>query len=78
MAALMTSVIDNTGKVSEYILSCRQMGIEILPPDINKGEGDFSVEGKAIRYALTAVQTSDRCAGCFYPPEGSSDKSGGV
>ena len=56
MAALMTSVIDNTGKVSEYILSCRQMGIEILPPDINKGEGDFSVEGKAIRYALTAVK----------------------
>ena len=56
MAALMTSVIDNTGKVSEYILTCRQMGIEILPPDINKGEGDFSVEGNAIRYALTAVK----------------------
>ena len=56
MAALMTSVIDNTGKVAEYILTCRQMGIEILPPDINKGEGDFSVEGKAIRYALRAVK----------------------
>ena len=39
MAALMTSVIDNPGKVAEYIYSCRQMGIEILPPDINKGEG---------------------------------------
>ncbi|MFQ9345219.1 MAG: hypothetical protein ACLR2O_06065 [Coprococcus sp.] len=38
MAALMTSVIDNPGKVSEYIYSCRQMGIKILPPDINKGE----------------------------------------
>ena len=56
MAALMTSVIDNPGKVSEYILSCRQMGIEILPPDINKGEAGFSVAGKAIRYALTAVK----------------------
>ena len=56
MAALMTSVIDNPGKVSEYILSCRQMGIEILPPDINKGEAGFSVAGRAIRYALTAVK----------------------
>ena len=56
MAALMTSVIDNPGKVSEYILTCRQMGIEILPPDINKGEAGFSVAGKAIRYALTAVK----------------------
>ncbi len=41
MAALMTSVIDNPVKVSEYIYSCRQMGIQILPPDINKGEGTF-------------------------------------
>ena len=56
MAALMTSVIDNPGKVSEYILTCRQMGIEILPPDINKGEAGFSVAGKAIRYALTAIK----------------------
>ena len=56
MAALMTSVIDNPGKVSEYILSCRQMGIEILPPDVNKGEAGFSVAGKAIRYALTAIK----------------------
>ena len=56
MAALMTSVIDNPGKVSEYILSSRQMGIEILPPDINKGEAEFSVEGNAIRYALTAIK----------------------
>ena len=56
MAALMTSVIDNTGKVSEYILTCRQMGIPILPPDINTGEAGFSVEGKAIRYALTAIK----------------------
>ena len=38
MAALLTSVIDNSGKVSEYILTCRNMGIQILPPDINEGE----------------------------------------
>lgn len=56
MAALLTSVIDNPGKVSEYILTCRQMGIEILPPDTNKGEAGFSVAEGAIRYALTAVK----------------------
>ena len=56
MAALLTSVIDNSGKVSEYILACKNMGIAILPPDINKGEAGFSVDGKAIRYALTAVK----------------------
>ncbi|MCD7841761.1 MAG: DNA polymerase III subunit alpha, partial [Lachnospiraceae bacterium] len=44
MAALMTSVIDNPGKVAEYTLTCRQMGIEILPPDINTGLSSFSVE----------------------------------
>ena len=44
MAALMTSVIDNPPKVAEYILNCRQMGIRLLPPDINKGESAFSVE----------------------------------
>ncbi|MBE5934986.1 MAG: DNA polymerase III subunit alpha [Lachnospiraceae bacterium] len=56
MAALMTSVIDNTKKVSEYILSCRQMGIEILPPDINEGRWDFSVSGNNIRYGLSAIK----------------------
>lgn len=56
MAALMTSVIDNSGKVAEYILTCRQMGISILPPDINEGEAGFSVSGKSIRYALTAIK----------------------
>ena len=45
MAALMTSVIENPSKVSEYIYACRQMGIRILPPDINKGEANFSVDG---------------------------------
>ena len=56
MAALMTSVIDNPGKVAEYILTCRQMDIAILPPDINEGESGFSVSGRAIRYALTAIK----------------------
>lgn len=57
MAALMTSVIDNTRKVSEYIYSCRQMGIQILPPDINRGEGGFSVDGQNIRYGLSAIKS---------------------
>ena len=57
MAALMTSVIDNPGKVSEYIYSCRQMGIKILPPDINKGEGSFSVDSGNIRYGLAAIKS---------------------
>ena len=56
MAALMTSCIDNPGKVSEYIANCRQMGIAILPPDINKSEGVFTVEGDSIRYALSAIK----------------------
>ena len=50
MAALMTSVIDNPPKVADYILSCRRMGIAILPPDINKGDSTFSVDGGGIRY----------------------------
>ena len=56
MAALMTSCIDNPGKVAEYILSSRQMGISILPPDINRSEGKFTVDGQAIRYGMAAVK----------------------
>jgi DNA polymerase-3 subunit alpha len=56
MAALMTSVIDNPGKVSEYIYTCRQMDIEILPPDINEGDAVFTVSNGAIRYALSAIK----------------------
>ena len=56
MAALMTSVIDNGTKVSEYIASCRSMGIQILPPDINEGEWGFSVSGNNIRYGLSAIK----------------------
>ena len=60
MAALMTSVQDNTAKVSEYILTCRRMGIKILPPDINEGESGFSVSGNAIRYGLSAIKSIGR------------------
>lgn len=56
MAALMTSCIENPSKVSEYILTCRQMGIKILPPDINRSVGNFSVEEDGIRYGLSAVK----------------------
>ncbi|MDO4513084.1 MAG: DNA polymerase III subunit alpha, partial [Lachnospiraceae bacterium] len=60
MAALLTSVIDNSGKVSEYILTCRSMGIRILPPDVNEGDVGFSVSGDSIRYALTAIKSVGR------------------
>ena len=60
MAALLTSVLDNTGKVSEYIASCRRMGIEILPPDINEGYSYFSVSGNGIRYGLSALKSVGR------------------
>ena len=56
MAALMTSCIENPSKVAEYILNCRQMGIKILPPDINRSEGNFSVEPGGIRYGLSAIK----------------------
>ena len=60
MAALMTSVIDNPGKVAEYIYSCRQMGIKILPPDINHGYSSFSVDNGSIRYGLAAIKSIGR------------------
>ncbi len=60
MAALMTSVMDSSTKTSEYILSCRQMGIKILPPDINEGESGFSVSGDSIRYGLSAIKSVGR------------------
>ncbi|HIS27212.1 MAG TPA: DNA polymerase III subunit alpha [Candidatus Pullilachnospira intestinigallinarum] len=56
MGALMTSCIENPSKVAEYILNCRQMGIKILPPDINRSEGNFSVEPGGIRYGLSAIK----------------------
>ncbi|MGN0330468.1 MAG: DNA polymerase III subunit alpha [Kineothrix sp.] len=60
MAALLTSVIDFPHKVSEYIMTCRSMGIAILPPDINAGEAGFSVSEGSIRYALTAIKSVGR------------------
>ena len=60
MAALMTSVIDNSTKVSEYILTCRQMNIGILAPDVNESESAFSVSGGAIRYGLNAIKSIGR------------------
>ena len=57
MAALMTSVIDNSSKVANYIMVTKNMGIKILPPDINKGERGFSVDNGAIRYSLNAIKS---------------------
>ncbi|HJB15948.1 MAG TPA: DNA polymerase III subunit alpha [Candidatus Blautia excrementipullorum] len=60
MAALMTSVIEMPNKVAEYILVCRQMGIKILPPDVNRGTYGFSVDEGAIRYGLSAIKSVGR------------------
>ena len=61
MAALMSSVMDNVSKFSEYILPCRRMmDIAILPPDINEGESGFSVSGDGIRYGLSAIKSVGR------------------
>ena len=60
MAALMTSIMDNVTKVSEYILACRNVGIGILPPDINEGVSGFSVSGNSIRYGLSAIKSVGR------------------
>ncbi len=60
MAALMTSVIDAPLKVSEYIYASRQMGIRILPPDINESAGNFSVSQGSIRYGLAAIKSIGR------------------
>ncbi len=57
MASLLTSFLDNTQKLSDYMLSAREMGIELLPPDINRGASGFSPEGEnSIRYGLSAIK----------------------
>lgn len=56
MAALITSIMGNTDKVVEYIRECKSMGIEVLPPNINKSFSKFSVEGNNIRFGLAAVK----------------------
>ena len=60
MAALLTSVLDSSGKISEYIAACRDMGIQVLPPDINESEDGFSVSGKNIRFGLAAIKNVGR------------------
>ena len=56
MAALMTSVLDSAGKIAGYIAECKELGIAVLPPDINHSEDHFTVEGDAIRFGLGAVK----------------------
>ncbi len=60
MAALLTSVMDNTGKVTEYTVACRQMGIAILPPDINEGRAEFTSSEAGILYGLAAIKSVGR------------------
>ena len=60
MAALMTSVLDSATKISGYIAECKEMGIEVLPPDINHSDDHFTVEGNAIRFGLGAVKNVGR------------------
>ncbi|SMC37500.1 DNA polymerase III subunit alpha [Papillibacter cinnamivorans] len=60
MAALLTSVLDSSAKVAEYISECREYGIRLLPPDINRSSDDFTVEGDDIRFGLVAVKNIGR------------------
>ena len=60
MAALLTSIMDNKAKVAAYVEECRRMKLAVLPPDINKSEVDFSVEGDAIRFGLAAIKNVGR------------------
>ncbi len=60
MAALMTSVLDSAGKISGYIAECKEMGIAVLPPDLNHSDDHFTVEGDAIRFGLGAVKNVGR------------------
>ncbi len=60
MAALITSVLDNSTKVAEYISECRELGIKLLPPDINESEADFTVVGDNLRFGMAAVKNVGR------------------
>lgn len=57
MAALMTSVLNSSTKIAEYIATCRESGIELLPPDVNYGDADFAVDNGKIRYGLSAIKS---------------------
>ncbi len=56
MAALMTSIMDNTSKVTDYMYTCKKMGVSVLPPDVNESGVGFSVRGRSIRYGLSAIK----------------------
>lgn len=56
MAALITSVLNDSTKLAIYIGECRDMGINLLPPDINKSDAQFRVEGSDIRFGLAAIK----------------------
>ena len=60
MAALLTSVLDNTSKVIEYTSECQRLGIKVLPPDINVSRGGFTVDSDSIRFGLNAVKSVGR------------------
>ena len=60
MAALLSSVLDNTVKIAEYIAECKEMGIKLLPPDVNESGADFTVVGKNIRFGLVAIKSIGR------------------
>jgi DNA polymerase-3 subunit alpha len=60
MAALMTSVIDNSSKAAEYLLHCKELNIGVLPPDVNIARGEFTPDGKNIRYGLYAIKSLGR------------------
>ena len=56
MAALLTSVLENSAKIAEYIAECREMGIRLLPPDVNESDANFTVAGEHIRFGLVAIK----------------------
>ena len=56
MAALLTSVLDSSAKVAEYISECRELGIRLLPPDVNESDADFTVAGENLRFGLVAIK----------------------
>jgi len=62
MAALLTSILDNSQKVAEYIAECRELGIKLLPPDVNESDADFTVAGENIRFGLVAIKSVGRAS----------------
>lgn len=60
MAALLTSVLDSSTKVAEYIAECRELGIRLLPPDVNESDADFTVVGENLRFGLVAIKNIGR------------------